>query len=272
MTANPPLPDRIKKTIGPNMLLGLQDAELHDEPGAERIHEWVDWIANAVAPLVADEVRAEVDRIRAAVTEGKSIGRPLTASDVQVAHEVTRKALANALGAGLHLNWPQLVDEAQRSHTANAAWKADLEKAQRRGDSWKRMEETVRADRDRADKALKQAEQRARALEAVLARVGQMADAWEQRLPATIVTATAVDAIRGALERVDSAPPLDHRQILDRAIARLKSVPIQCTALTGPAWYGSGWKDAIGEFEEYAWRLDPLPEPATATDPQTKEG
>lgn len=128
MTGKHPLPDRIKKTIGPNMLLGLQDAELHDEPGAQRIHEWVDWIANAVAPLVADEVRAEVDRIRAAVTEGKSIGRPHTASDVMVAHEVTRKALANALDAGLHLNWPQLVAEAQRSHAANTAWQADVQR------------------------------------------------------------------------------------------------------------------------------------------------
>lgn len=128
VTGNPPLPDRIKKTIGPTMLLGLQDAELYDEPGAQRIREWVDWIAGAVAPLVADEAQAEVDRIRAAVTEGKSIGRPLTASDVMVAHEVTRKALAAALDAGLHLNWPQLVTEAQRSHEENAAWQADVQR------------------------------------------------------------------------------------------------------------------------------------------------
>lgn len=122
------LPARIQKTIGPTMLLGLQDAELHDEPGAQRIREWVDWIAGAIVPLVADEVNAEVERIRAAVTEGKGLGRPLTASDVRVAHEVTRKALAGALDAGLHLNWPQLVDEARRSHAANAAWMADVQR------------------------------------------------------------------------------------------------------------------------------------------------
>ena len=126
MASQPSLRDRIKKAIGPNMLLGLQDVELYDEPGAQRIREWVDWIAGAVAQLVADEVNAELDRIRAAVTEGKGIGRPLTASDVMVAHEVTRKALAQALDAGLHLNWPQLVDQAQRSHDANAAWMADI--------------------------------------------------------------------------------------------------------------------------------------------------
>lgn len=123
-----PLADRIKKAIGPNLLFGLQDAELHDEPGAERIREWVDWITEAVAPLVADEVQAEVERIRAAVTEGKNVGRPLTASDVMVAHEATRKALAAALDEGLHLNWPQLVDAAQRSHAANTAWKADVDR------------------------------------------------------------------------------------------------------------------------------------------------
>ncbi|WP_461712186.1 hypothetical protein [Streptomyces sp. DSM 41013] len=128
MTNQPPLQDRVKKTIGPNMLFGLQDAELDGEGGQQRIREWVDWIAEAVTPLIADEVQAEVEKIRAAVTEGKGIGRPLTASDVMVAHEVTRKALAHALDAGLHLNWPQLVDEAQRAHAANVAWKADVDR------------------------------------------------------------------------------------------------------------------------------------------------
>lgn len=122
------LAEKIVKAIGPTMLIGLQDAELHDEPGEQRIREWVNWIADTVTPLVAQEVDAEVERIRAAVTEGKRLGRPHTASDVLVAHEVTRKAIARALDAGLHLNWPQLVDEAQRSHEANAAWKADVDR------------------------------------------------------------------------------------------------------------------------------------------------
>ncbi|MET8571862.1 hypothetical protein [Streptomyces sp. NPDC004783] len=128
MTDRQPLPARIKKTIGPPMLFGLQDAELDGEGGQERIRAWVDWIADAVAPLIADEIQAEADRIRAAVTEGKGIGRPLTASDVMVAHEVTRRALAQALDAGPHLNWPQLVDEAQRAYEANKAWKADVDR------------------------------------------------------------------------------------------------------------------------------------------------
>ncbi|MGW2520495.1 hypothetical protein ACWC09_26470 [Streptomyces sp. NPDC001617] len=78
----------------------------------------------------AQEQAAELERIRAAVTEGKysGLGRPLTASDAQVAHEVTRKELAGALDAGLHLNWKQLVEAAQRSHDANAAWAADVDR------------------------------------------------------------------------------------------------------------------------------------------------
>lgn len=128
MTEQDALAARIRKAIGPTMLLGLQDAELYDEPGAQRIREWVAWIAGAIVPFVADEVNAELERIRAAVTEGKSIGRPLTASDIRVAHEVTRKDLAGALDAGLHLNWPQLVAAARRSHDANTAWKEDVDR------------------------------------------------------------------------------------------------------------------------------------------------
>lgn len=128
MTKPQALAKQIVTAIGPTMLIGLQDAELHDEPGEQRIREWVSWIADTVTPLVDAEVQAELERIRAAVTEGKSLGRPHTASDVMVAHDITRKALANALDAGLHLNWPQLVEAARRSHAANAAWAADVER------------------------------------------------------------------------------------------------------------------------------------------------
>ena len=44
------------------------------------------------------------------------------------AHEITRKQLCAALDAGLHLNWPQLVEEARRSHAASTAWKADVDR------------------------------------------------------------------------------------------------------------------------------------------------
>lgn len=44
---------------------------------------------------------------------------------------------------------------------------------------------------------------------AVLARIRQMIDAWEQRLPETISTATAVEALRMAMEPAAVEPPAD---------------------------------------------------------------
>lgn len=45
----------------------------------------------------------------------------------------------------------------------------------------------------------------------------------------------------------------DYRtEVLQKAIGRLRSIPIQCTALTGPAWYGAGWNEAITQLEEIA--------------------
>ena len=48
--------DRVKAiadAIGPVMLLGLQNAELFDEPGQERIRDWIKWISETVAALPA---------------------------------------------------------------------------------------------------------------------------------------------------------------------------------------------------------------------------
>ncbi|GAA2156459.1 hypothetical protein GCM10009760_57450 [Kitasatospora kazusensis] len=43
------------------MLLGLQDAELVGPTGTERINEWADWIAAAVAQTVVHPITAERD-------------------------------------------------------------------------------------------------------------------------------------------------------------------------------------------------------------------
>jgi histidine triad (HIT) family protein len=43
-----PIRNRIEAKVRPAMLLGLQDAELYGEPGAQRIGEWVDWIADTL--------------------------------------------------------------------------------------------------------------------------------------------------------------------------------------------------------------------------------
>ncbi|MFE7077909.1 hypothetical protein ACFU96_48365 [Streptomyces sp. NPDC057620] len=44
-----------------------------------------------------------------------------------------------------------------------------------------------------------------------------------------------------------------HRaEVLAKAIGRLRAIPVTCTALTGPVWYGDGWNSAITQLEEIA--------------------
>jgi hypothetical protein len=64
-----------------------------------------------------------------ALTE--TAGTAVSASDVLERHDVTRKAMCDALGAGYHLNWQQIIDAAQRSHNANAAWQNEAERHRR---------------------------------------------------------------------------------------------------------------------------------------------
>jgi hypothetical protein len=67
MTTPPSLAERIDAAIRQNMLIGLQDAELYDAPGRERIGEWVDWIAQRVAETVQPELdrqAAEIGRLQ----------------------------------------------------------------------------------------------------------------------------------------------------------------------------------------------------------------
>lgn len=33
--------------------------------------------------------------------------------------------------------------------------------------------------------------------------------------------------------------------VLRAAVGKLNTIPVQCTALTGPVWYGQGFKEAI---------------------------
>ncbi|MFF8784770.1 hypothetical protein [Streptomyces sp. NPDC015125] len=54
------LRQRIADAIRPTMLMGLQDAELFDAPGAERIGEWVDWISNKVTEVL----QSDLDQLR----------------------------------------------------------------------------------------------------------------------------------------------------------------------------------------------------------------
>ncbi|MFJ6729456.1 hypothetical protein ACIQPQ_31590 [Streptomyces sp. NPDC091281] len=41
-------------------------------------------------------------------------------------------------------------------------------------------------------------------------------------------------------------------EAIGHAIARLQAIPVDCTALTGPIWYGEGWKDCIRTLEDIA--------------------
>lgn len=41
-------------------------------------------------------------------------------------------------------------------------------------------------------------------------------------------------------------------EVIAKAIGRLRAVPVTCTALTGPVWYGAGWNDAITTLEDIA--------------------
>lgn len=41
-------------------------------------------------------------------------------------------------------------------------------------------------------------------------------------------------------------------EAIAKAIGQLRAVPVQCTALRGPVWYGQGWADAISTLEDIA--------------------
>lgn len=45
----------------------------------------------------------------------------------------------------------------------------------------------------------------------------------------------------------------DYRtEVLAKAIGRMRAIPVDCTALTGPVWYGDGWNSAIRVLEDIA--------------------
>jgi len=53
---------------------------------------------------------------------------------------------------------------------------------------------------------------------------------------------------QGATELADAY----RTEALAAAVGRLRAVPLTCTALTGPVWYGTGWKDCITTREDIA--------------------
>jgi hypothetical protein len=72
-----------------------------------------------------------------------------------------------------------------------------------------------------------------------------------------IIAALSEDSMGGiaTLDDVAHAEQLvdAHRtEVIAKAIGRLRAVPVTCTALTGPVWYGDGWNSAITVLEEIA--------------------
>jgi ribosomal protein L19E len=72
-----------------------------------------------------------------------------------------------------------------------------------------------------------------------------------------IIAALSEDSMGGiaTLHDVAHAEQLvdAHRtEVIAKAISRLRAIPITCTALTGPVWYGDGWSSAITVLEEIA--------------------
>ena len=84
----------VADAIGPTMLLGLQDAELFDEPGQERIRDWIKWISETVAalPLPAPADRAAVLEEAADVAARWNSDCQNCAVELEVATELRRLA------------------------------------------------------------------------------------------------------------------------------------------------------------------------------------
>jgi hypothetical protein len=87
-----------------------------------------DLLRAAVETELADGDQA---REQLAAAHARPARKALTASDVLVQHDVTRKAMCDALDVGYHLNWQQIIDTAQRHHDANAEWQRDVAAARR---------------------------------------------------------------------------------------------------------------------------------------------
>lgn len=72
-----------------------------------------------------------------------------------------------------------------------------------------------------------------------------------------LIAALSEDSLGGiaTLSDVDHAIQLVdayRTEAITKAVGRLRAVPVDCTALTGPVWYGDGWNAAITTFEEIA--------------------
>jgi len=54
------------------------------------------------------------------------------------------------------------------------------------------------------------------------------------------------------VERAEQLTDAHRLEVLRKAVGRLRAIPVTCTDLTGPVWYGDGWDSAITQLEEIA--------------------
>lgn len=64
-----------------------------------------------------------------------------------------------------------------------------------------------------------------------------------------VSTSDTIDAVMGVVEAEQKHARAD---ALFWAARHLRDTPITCTALTGPYWYGQGWKEAADHLQDLA--------------------
>lgn len=148
--------ERYAAAIRPNMLMGLQDAELDGPGGTQRINEWVDWIAKELA-----EVRdREMERLKLLVAASSEPGQA-----VRMAAQYADRAIENGKRAE--------EAEAERNRVQQAACRT----AEALRLNSKRLD-AVLADRESERAARTAEEKRARTAEAAIERVRELHQRW----------------------------------------------------------------------------------------------
>lgn len=96
--------------------------------------------AHIVNGCLTDDLTAARERLA-------EYGGRRTVPEVLEEHDVHRKALAEAIGVGLHLNWDQLIQAALHTYQGALDFKADYEAEKKRADHLEMGSETGRLKR-----------------------------------------------------------------------------------------------------------------------------
>lgn len=92
-------------------------------------------------------------------------------------------------------------------------------------------------------------------LDATAAEADHHAAAGMGNCPTEVTQPHPLAVADAYLKRERAAPagtPAAVRSAVRDLIAAVRAVPVECTALTGPVWYGEGWTDAVNHLEETA--------------------